>query len=200
MAKQRRRKRLKKLIRVLKRKWAMPAFYTLCASYIIYVLVSSTVTTREKVEQIPPRFIITRLSDTFEETEFMHLLLTIQEISTSQEAAQELKTFVNKPFPSPSPKLLEHRLNLMNWEPKAFHIRVQKMFAMLKIYERITQLDETISFLSTETSQNRLPQVLSAEIELLKQERDNILKNELSAKEYEFIKEYGGIVQRLRQN
>lgn len=200
MAKQQKRKRLKKLIRVLKRKWALPAFYTLCASLIIYTIISHTVTAKEKVEKIPPRFVITRLSNTFEETEFMHLLLTIQEINTSKEAAQELKTFVNMPFPAPCPKFLAHRLNQMNWAPTAFHIRVQKMFAMLKVYERITRLDETISFLSTETNQNRLPQILNAEIDLLKQERDNIIQNELSQEEYDFIKEYGGIVQRLQQN
>ncbi|MBO5284930.1 MAG: hypothetical protein J6B00_03540 [Alphaproteobacteria bacterium] len=200
MAKQKKHKRLKKLIRVLKRKWALPAFYALCASFLIYTVISHTVTTKEKVERIPPRFIITSLTDTFEETEFMHLLLTVQEINTSEKALQELKNFVNTPVPAPCSKFLEHRLNQMNWAPQAFHCRVQKMFAMLKIYERITRLDDTISFLSAETDEDRLPQISSAEIELLKQERDNILKNELSKKEYDFIKEYGGIVQLLKQN
>lgn len=200
MAKQKKYKRLKKLITVLKRKWAMPALYTLGASFLIYTLISHTVTPKEKVEHIPPRFIITRLSDTFEETEFMHLLLTVQEIRTSEKTFEELKTFVNKPFPAPCPKFLEHRLNQMNWAPTAFHIRVQKMFAMLKSYERIQRLEETISFLSSETKENRLPQISSAEIELLKQERDNIITQELTPAEYNFIKEYGGIVQLLAEN
>lgn len=191
--------RWKKFRRVFKRKLLKPLLYAAGASLALYLIISNIIIQKRITDTETPRFLISRISNEFDETEFMHMLLTIQEIRDLPEEGRELREFVNGPFPAGCPKLLEHRLNLMNWAPQAFLIRVKKLFAMNEIYERITRLDDTIAFLSKELDENRLPVELWAQIEVLRNERNNIIGTQLSQQEYEFIKKYNGIAIRLQQ-
>ncbi len=190
--------RAKKLVRVLKRKWFKPALYTVLTSFMIYMCISSVIIQKRSIDRNVPRFLITRLSSTFEEPEFMHLLLTIQEISALPKASAELKEFANKPYPARCPKLLEHHLNRMNWAPLAFQTRVKKLFELHDIYDRITRLDETIAFLSGEVEERRLPTQILEQLDLLRREKDSIIGTEISEEEYNFVKEYAGLIQSLR--
>ena len=191
--------RRRKLIRVLKKKWKKPALYAIGMSFVIYMVVGNLVWQKKNYERQVPRFVITRISSAFDETEFMHLLLTIQEISILPKASTELVTFVNKPFPSPCPKFLENHLRRMNWEPTAFHIRVKKMFDMYEVYDHVKRLDDTINFLVTEISEKHLPDSSFEEVEMLKAERARIFNEEMSEEEFEFVKEYGGLILQLKK-
>lgn len=191
--------RRRKLIRVLKRKWAKPALYSIGMSLIIYMVISNLVWQKKTLEYQAPRFVISRISTVFDETEFMHLLLTVQEISDLPKASSELVDFVNKPFPSPCPKFLEHHLQRMNWAPTAFHIRVKKLFDLYDVYDHVKRLDDTISFLATEVEEQRLPDSTYKEIDMLKAERGRIFEEEISQEEYEFVKEYSGLILKLRK-
>lgn len=189
----------KKFKRVFKRKLLKPLLYAAGASFVLYLLISNTIIQKRIAETQPPQFIISRLTEQFDETEFMHMLLTVQEIRHLPEEGKELKQFVNQPFPSPCPRLLEHRLKQMNWAPQAFLIRIKKLFAMYDIYDRLNRLDETIAFISEEIDNARLPREISTQVNILKEERQNILNTEMTAEEYEFMQKYGGIVIRLQQ-
>lgn len=190
--------RWRKLVRVLKRKWKKPALYTIAMSLIIYMVVSNLVWQKKNIERQAPRFVITRISSAFDETEFMHLLLTVQEINMLPKASTEMIEFVNKPFPSPCPKFLENHLRRMNWAPTAFHIRVKKMFDMYEVYDHVKRLDDTIEFLTTEITEKHLPDSALEEVDMLKAERERIFNEEMSQEEYEFVKEYGGIILSLK--
>ena len=187
-----------KLIRVLKRKWKKPALYTIAMSLIIYMAVSNLVWQKKNIERQAPRFVITRISSAFDETEFMHLLLTVQEINMIPKASSEMIEFVNKPFPAPCPKFLENQLKRMNWAPTAFHIRVKKMFDMYEIYDHVKRLDDTITFLTTEINEKHLPDSALDEVNMLKAERERIFNEEMSQDEYDFVKEYGGLILSLK--
>lgn len=189
----------KKFRRVFKRKLLKPLLYAAGASLLLYLAISNAIIQKRIAEPQAPQFMISRLSDQFDETEFMHMLLTIQELRGLPEEGRELVQFVNRPFPSACPKLLEHRLKQMNWAPQAFLIRVKKMFKMYDIYDRIVRLDETIAFLNDEIENDRLPHNITPQVKILEEERQNILKTEMTAAEYEFMQKYGGIVIRLRQ-
>lgn len=187
-----------KLIRVLKKKWKKPALYTIAMSLIIYMAVSNLVWQKKNIERQAPRFVITRISSAFDETEFMHLLLTVQEINMIPKASSEMIEFVNKPFPAPCPKFLENQLKRMNWAPTAFHIRVKKMFDMYEIYDHVKRLDDTINFLETEINEKHLPDSALDEVNMLKDDRARIFKEDMSEEEYEFVKEYGGLILSLK--
>lgn len=189
----------KKLRRVFKRKLLKPLLYATGASFVLYLAISSVITPKRITDQRPPHFLISRLTSEFDETEFMHMLLTIQEIRDLPEEGRELRQFVNGPFPGGCPKLLERRLNQMNWTSQAFLIRVKKMFALNEIYERITRMDETIAFLSQELNEGHLPVEMWSQIEILQTERNNLIGTEISKAEYEFMQKYNGIVIRLQQ-
>ena len=72
--------RRKKLVRVAKRKLLKPVLYAAGMSFVLYLAISNVVLQKKVFEDQVPRFLITRISRTFDETEFMHLLLTVQEI------------------------------------------------------------------------------------------------------------------------
>lgn len=191
--------RRKKLVRVLKRKWTRPALYTLAMSLIIYMAVSNIILQSKMHSYQSPRFVISRISNDFDETEFMHLLLTVQELKQMPKVYSELIEFVNKPFPAPCPWFLESHLNRMNWAPTAFHIRVKKMFDMYDVYDHVLRLDDTISFLKTEIAEERLPETAQIQVDMLEAERARIFDEEISVEEYEFIKGYGGLILQLRR-
>lgn len=189
----------KKFKRVVRRKLFKPMLYAVAASFVIYAGVSNIVTEKRNIEPTVPQFKISSISDRFDETEFMHLLLTIQEINRLPLESAELYDFVNGAFPTACPKLLKVRLDQMNWEPQAFLIRVKKLFAMYDIYDRVSRLDNTIAFLSTEIEENRLPYELRSQVRILQQERDKIIGSDITPAEYNFMKEYAGFAQRLKK-
>lgn len=189
----------KKFLRVVKRKLSKPLLYAVAVSLAIYIGISNAVVQKHRVEQTVPQFVISSISKDFDETEFMHLLLTIQEINRLPEASAELYEFANGPFPAGCPKLLTSRLQQMNWAPQAFLIRIKKLFTMLEVYERIRRLDETIGFLTAEIEEKRLPYELTPQINVLQEERNKIIGSEITPAEYDFIKEYRGIVLRLKK-
>lgn len=199
MAKRRKISRSKKLIKVLRRKWFKPGLATLCVAFLIYFSISNLVKQTRVVPTQAPHFLISRLSDTFEPTEFTHLLLTVQEINKIPGAATELKQFANMPYPSPCPDFLKQHLNHMNWEPQAFLIRVKKIFALHDTYDRLQRLDQTIAFLAGEVSEKRLPLRIREQIKILRAERDKIKASELSAAEYQFIDDNAGLISQLRE-
>jgi len=190
--------RFSKVLHVIKRKWFRPAIYTLATSFLLYVGISSIVTQRTMVKQDAPHFLISRISDAYDETEFTHLLLTIQEIKAIPHISTMLKDFANARFPAPCPNLLQYQLNRMNWEPQAFLIRVKKLFKMYDAYDRILRLNETITFLETELEENRLPKAIQSQVDVLKEERDNLVKTELPENEYKFMEQYSGLIQQLK--
>lgn len=188
-----------KFKRVFKRKLLKPLFYAICVSFALYILISNITIQKRLSDTSEPHFVISRVSDEFDETEFMHMLLTIQEIRDLPAEGKELKEFVNSPAPSVCPKLLAHRLYRMNWTPDAFLARVKKLFAMNEVYERVSRLDETIAFLSKELDQNHLPAEMWTQTDLLKTERNNLIGTEISQAEYDFMHQYHGIALRLQQ-
>ncbi len=191
--------RKKKIVRVVKRKLLKPFSYAVLMSLIIYMAVGNIVLQKRMADANTPRFLITRVSDKFDETEFMHLLLTVQEIMGIPKASAELVEFANQPFQAGCPKFLEQQLNRMNWAPQAFLIRVKKLFAMYDVYDRIVRLDETIAFLSNEIAEKRLPLILEKQVAVLQKERGEIIGREISVEEYNFIKDYGGVVQQIKR-
>jgi len=190
--------RIKKLYRVLRRKWFKPALYTLALSFLLYYGISSFVVEKHSAEKTMPRFVITRVSDTFDETEFTHLLLTVQEMQKMPDILAQLKDYINQPDPSNYTLYLEKMLNTMNWAPQAFYSRVHKMFAMYDVYDRINRMEETITFLNTEVEERRLPSEILEQVRVLQQEKENII-SELSEKEWTFIKNYAGVILRLKK-
>ncbi|MCM1324741.1 MAG: hypothetical protein NC218_11530 [Acetobacter sp.] len=188
----------KKFRRVFKRKMSKPLLIAAGLSLLLYLVISNAIIQKRISENSTPQFIISRLSEEFDETEFMHMLLTIQEIRHLPEEGRDLIEFVNRPFPASCSRLLEHRLKQMNWAPQAFHLRVIKLFNMYDIYDRVARLEGTIEFLSEEIKEGHLPYNMLPQVELLKQERHKILTTELPEAQYNFMKKYGGIVVRLR--
>lgn len=191
--------RKKKFWRVVKRKLFKPIAYAVGLSFFLYLVIGNVVMQRKVVEEQAPRFLITRISKTFDETEFMHLLLTAQEILKMPKASSQLVDFVNGPFPGKCPPYLKQQLNRMNWEPQAFLVRFQKLFEMYQVYDRIARLDDTISFLSTEVEEGRLPYAINYQIEVLKKERATIIGKDISQEEFDFVSEYHGLVLRLKR-
>ena len=198
MAKAAKITRFKKIIRVVKYKLLKPFCYAMLASFFIYLTISNAVSRKELRDLEKPHFVISRISNSFDNIEFMHLLLTIQEINLNKTIYKDLALFVNAGFPNYCPNELRRQLYIMNWEPQAFLIRVKKMFELLDIYERIIRIDETVNFLEEEILAKRLSKDLKMQVNVLKKERSEIFSNKISSQEYEFIKEFYGIVQRLR--
>ena len=190
--------RSKKLYRVLRKKWFKPALYTLVLSFLLYYGISNLVLEKHAAEKTLPRFVITRVSDTFDETEFTHLLLTVQEMQKSPEILSQLKDYINQDNPDNYTLYLEKMLNSMNWAPQAFYSRVHKMFDMYEVYDRINRMEETISFLNTEVEERRLPSEILEQVRVVQQEEENI-KTELSEKEWTFIKNYAGVILHLKK-
>lgn len=191
--------RSRKLIRVLKRKWFKPGLATLFVAFLIYFSISNLVQQTRVVKPQAPHFLISRISDTFDETEFTHLLLTVQEINKIPGAAAQLKEFARQPYPSPCPESLAEHLKQMNWKPQAFLIRIKKIFEMYDTYDRLQRLTQTISFLSGEVKENRLPLRVREQIKILRDEYNKILSSELTEQEYQFIDDYRGIIMHLKE-
>lgn len=193
-------KRRQKLYRVLKRKWFKPALYTMGMSLFLYICISSIVMQKKIIERHRPHFLITRISNQFDEVEFMHLLLTIQEIKYIPKASSELIEFANGPYPGICPPFLTEQLNNMNWQPQAFLVRLKKMFSMLENYQRLNQLEQTIAFLTEEYEKKRLPRETKNQIDVLTAEKDKLKASEFTPQSYEFIERYAGLLQSIKKN
>jgi hypothetical protein len=192
-------KRNKKFWRVFKRKLLKPIFYALLGSVLIYLAISASIREKRYVNDSVPHFLITSTSNQFNELEFTHMLLTIQELRTLPLISDELVDFCNQPFPSGCPKLLEERLKVMNWAPQAFLVRIKKLFEMYAAYDKIKRIDATIEFLSSEVDSENLPRSILMQVDLLKKQKEKIINTELSDGGYEFIRQYGGIVPYLQK-
>ena len=190
--------RRKKLVRVIKRKLLKPLLYAAGLSFVLYLGISNVVLQRRVAQDQVPHFVITRQSSSFDETEFMHMLLTVQEIMRQPGTAAELKEFVSGDDAADCPPFLRRQLYRMNWAPEAFLSRMKKLLAMYAIYDRIARLDDTIAFLAAEVQEMRLPPEISIQVEALQKERDAIIGSEITPAEYDFIKEYYGIIVRLQ--
>lgn len=190
--------RRKKLARVVKRKLAKPMLYALGLSLLLYLAVSNVVLQRRLTRDQLPHFVITKISSAFDETEFLHMLLTVQEIMRLPQAAAELKAFANGPYPGDCPPYLRRQLYRMNWEPQAFLVRMKKMMEMYAVYDRVSRLDDTIAFLAKEIDEQRFPPEMDVQVQALQKERDGIIGKKITPAEFEFAKEYGGLLVRLQ--
>ena len=190
--------RAKKILRVIKYKLLRPFCYAVFASFFIYLCISNIITKKELRDLEKPHFVIHRISNEFDNVEFMHLLLTIQEIGLNKAVYKDLVVFVNAGFPNYCPNELRKQLYLMNWDPQAFLIRVKKMFELLDTYERILRIDETVNFIEEEIKAKRMAKDLRMQVDVLKKERTEFFTTKISNEEYKFIKEFSGIIQKLR--
>ena len=108
--------RPKKIYRVLLRRWLKPTIYAVIVSFMLYTGIAGLVEEKHRVDKALPRFIISRVSDTFDETEFTHLLLTVQEIRKTPDLMAQLKDYVNQGDPNNYTMYLEKILNSMKRE------------------------------------------------------------------------------------
>lgn len=189
--------RVKKLLRVFRRKWLKPLVYASIASMLTYIIVGDVVIRKYSLSSSAPHFVISHIDERFDKIEYMHMLLTIQEINKTV-LKHDLKKFVNSPFPAQCPKYLKMQLYKMNWEPAAFQIRVQKLSKMYEIYDQVARLEETIAMLAEESMTSSVYPILYQQIRSLETEKNRIIENSLTKAEYEFIKEYGGVVPSLQ--
>ena len=188
-----------KLWRVFRRKLLKPIGIACLISFMIYLIVGNIIFYKKLNDYDKPHFVISRITNKFDEIEYMHLLLCIQEIGKNKKLNDELIGFVNGGFPNPCPRDLKDELYKMNWEAQAFLIRVKKLFLMYKTYERILRIDETIEFLNEENKRLKFAEeTILLQIENLNNEKDLLLKKSILPSEYEFIKEYHGIVLKLK--
>lgn len=190
--------RPKKLYRVLLRRWLKPTIYAVIVSFLLYTGIAGLVEEKHRVDKALPRFIITRVSDSFDETEFTHLLLTVQEMRKTPEILTQLKDYINQSDPNNYTLYLEKMLNTMNWAPQAFYSRAHKMFDMYDVYDRINRMDETIAFLNGEVEERRLPSEILEQIRMLNQEEETV-SQELTPQEMAFVKNYAGAILQLKK-
>lgn len=184
----------KKVLKVFKRKYTKPLIYACFVSFFIYLLVGNIISQKKLSDFDKPHFVISKISKQYDRVEFMHLLLTIQEIRKNDENLEALIAFANGPFPAYCPKNLRRELYLMNWDSQAFLIRVKKMFEMHKAYEMVSRQNEAISYLTEMTKGKQVTYEHRSQIAILKSEKNALLKSQLPGDEFEFIKEFDSII------
>ena len=69
---------------------------------------------------------------------------------------------------------------------------------MYAVYDRVSRLDDTIAFLAKEIDEQRFPPEMDVQVQALQKERDGIIGKEITPAEFEFAKEYGGLLVRLQ--
>ena len=189
--------RRKKVLKVFKRKYTKPIFYACLVSLFIYLLVGNIVSQKKLSDFDKPHFVITRITKNYDRVEYMHLLLTIQEIRKNNDLTEKLIYFVNGPFPAYCPKDLRKELYIMNWEAQAFLIRVKKMFEMHIAYEQVSRQNDAINLLKSRISDKVYSYELKTQIDMLTNERNALIKSKIPGDEYNFIKEYDSIIAEL---
>jgi hypothetical protein len=187
----------KKIYRTIKKKWLQPFTYASLMSLMLYIIIGDIVAYRYTYSSTAPHFVISRIDEKFDQTEYMHMLLTIQEINKTI-LREDLKRFAAAPFPAKCPKYLKQQLYKMNWDAPAFQIRLKKLFKMYDIYDQVVRLETTIDMLYNESLNSNLGTILHQQMISLTKERDRIIESSLTEEEYEFIKEYGGVVPTLQ--
>lgn len=190
----------KKIFNLFRYRFSRPLLYSIFASVFIYLFISNIIIRKELKDLDKPHFTISSINKVFSNVEYMHLLLTIQEIINNTPYENDLIKFVNSSFPNPCPPKLKKQLYLMNWEDQAFLIRVKKMFELLEIYDRVNRIDEDIALLEEEEVINFQDyKILQPQINILLNNKKEILSSQITSMEYEFIKEYAGIVIKLKK-
>ncbi len=185
---------------LIKYKYTRPFLYSILISIFIYLLISNIVIRKELKDLDKPHFTISSITKNFLNVEYMHMLLTIQEITENTSLRGDLVRFVNASFPNHCPAMLKKQLNLMNWEAQAFLIRVKRLFELLEIYEHIERIDESIASLEEQSKRSNDYSIFNAQIDVLVADKNNILSSKITNDEYEFIREYYGIALRLRKD
>ena len=191
------KEKVRKIYRSFKRKWLKPLAYSSLMSLMLYIIIGDIVAYRYTFSTTSPHFVISRIDEKFDQTEYMHMLLTIQEINKTI-LREDLKKFAAEPFPAKCPKYLKQQLYKMNWDAPAFQIRLKKLFKMYEIYDQVSRLEATIDMLYNESLNSNLATILHQQIISLTKEKDRIIEGTLTEEEYEFIKEYGGVVPTLQ--
>ena len=191
--------RFTKFLRVFRRKFLKPILYAVMGSFVIYLLVGNVIFYKRLKDYDKPHFVISYLSNEFNNLEYMHLLLTIQEIIKDVLLKKQLVEFVNMGFPNPCPRELEQEFHKMNWYSQAFLIRVKKMFKMYDVYDRVIRLQETIGFLEVQSKNNRFNEDILLQVKMLEDEKDRILTNDISKDEYNFVQEYAGVIASIKR-
>ncbi len=186
--------RRKKVLKVFRRKYTKPLFYACLVSLFIYLLVGNIVSQKKLSDFDKPHFVISRITKHYDRVEYMHLLLTVQEIRKDKDLTEKLIAFVNGPFPGYCPKDLSKELYLMNWDSQAFLIRVKKMFEMHTAYELVSRQNEAIKYLKSDIKKDKNYLRLRTQIDMITKERDNIIKSQIPGDEFEFIKEFDAII------
>jgi hypothetical protein len=187
----------KKIIRTIRRKWLKPFAYASLMSLMIYIIIGDVIVRKYSFSSTSPHFVISRVEDKFEQTEYMHMLLTIQEVNKTI-LREDLKRFISAPLKANCPKYLKLQLYKMNWDHTAFQIRAKRLIDMYEIYDQVARLEETIKMLDEESKTSTISSTLFQQVLSLQQERDRIVDSSLTKEEYEFIKEYGGVVPSLQ--
>ncbi len=187
----------KKFLKVAKKKLLKPISIAIGVSLFIYLVAGLIVLRKDLSDLDKPHFVITPISFEFNNLEFMHLLLTIQEIQKDKKSYKELVKFANSDFPSPCPIKLEKKLYDMNWDSLAFLSRIKKMFDLAKIYEHIERIDGDILLLKTEIEEKRATVFTFNQLEMLKTQREEIVSQNLTNEEYNFISTYYGTIYEL---
>jgi len=188
-----------KFRRVFKKKLFMPIMKAIGLSFVLYFIIGNSIF-KHDINDSKPHFIISTISTKFDNIEYTHLLLSIQAICKNEKDKNELIQFVNSSYPNACSKNLKKQLFDMNWEPLAFQSRVKKLFEFIDTYDRLNNLENTISFLKKEIYNEQLPREMLSQVNVLEIERDKIYKEDISEIEYNFIKEHYGFIERLRVN
>lgn len=199
MAMARKISKKKKFLKVAKKKLLKPVGIAIGVSLFIYLIAGLIVLRKDLSDLDKPHFVITPISYEFNNLEFMHLLLTVQEIKKDRKSYDELVKFANSDFPSPCPIKLEKKLYDMNWDSLAFLSRVKKMFEMTEIYDRVLRIDESIDLLNIDIKEKRSNWTTFRQLELLKDERNKIIQKNFTNEEYNFISVYYGTILEIKR-
>ena len=186
-----------KFRRVFKKKFSKPIAKAILISFALYIVIANLVF-KHDASDVKPHFVISSISNKFDVIEYTHLLLSIQEICKNKSDKKELIEYVNGPYPNTCSDNLKEELYEMNWDQLAFLSRVKKLFELSDRYDRLNELEETAVFLENEVVTHRLPKEAVNYIELLRNEKQEIINNHMNNGELSFIKEYYAFINKLR--
>lgn len=190
--------RIVKFRRVFKRKLLKPILKAIGVSFLLYLLISSAVLKRN-VNSIKPHFVISTISTSFNDIEYTHLLLSIQEISKNKKDREALIEFANSKYPNMCSDNLKELLYEMNWEPLAFLSRVKKLFELASVYERYKTLNLSIDFIEHRGYEEDVFRKEYINHVIFLRKESNRIKESLSVEEFEFVNKYYGTIMSLKK-
>ncbi len=135
-----------------------------------------------------PKFIISRITTDFHTAEYMHLLYTLQEINKVPCLSDELYKYTTQPYEKNYSYFLENKFLQFNWKPEAFFVRVKKLFTLYNTYDQVIRIDDTILIMQKDIKANGDSPYTYTQVNLLKENKQQILNELLTFEEYEFIK------------